>query len=276
MVISTKKKDLLLMKQDNEHIIKVSNLSIGYASKKHTTTVASNLNIDLKPGNMVGLLGKNGIGKSTLLRTLTKVQPALRGDVFINNEQLETLSNVELAKTLSLVLTERLPDSSLTVFELVALGRQPFTNWIGYLTNDDLEIIHTAFKKTNTQHLMNSKCYELSDGQLQKVLIARALAQDTPLIILDEPTAHLDLHHTVNTFSLLKNLAKEFQKTIIISTHEANLALQIVDELWLMSPDRFVSGKTDELVETNELNQLFDSELIRFDKTLKQFTINHS
>lgn len=264
------------MKQENEHIIKVSNLSIGYASKKHTTTVASNLNIDLKPGNMVGLLGKNGIGKSTLLRTLTKVQPALGGKVFINNENLETLSNVELAKTLSLVLTERLPDSSLTVFELVALGRQPFTNWIGYLTNDDLEIIHTAFEKTNTQHLMDSKCYELSDGQLQKVLIARALAQDTPLIILDEPTAHLDLHHTVNTFSLLKNLAKEFQKTIIISTHETNLALQLADELWLMSPDRFVSGKTDELIETNELNQLFESKLIRFDKTLKQFTINNS
>lgn len=264
------------MKQTNEHIIKASNLNIGYSSKKNITKVASNLNIELNEGNLVCLLGKNGIGKSTLLRTLTKVQPVLKGAVFIENENLESLTNADLAKTLSLVLTERLPDSSLTVYELVALGRQPFTNWIGYLTSEDLEIIQSAFDKTNTQHLMNSKCYELSDGQLQKVLIARALAQNTPIIVLDEPTAHLDLHHTVNTFTLLKNLAKDFNKTIILSTHEANLALQLADELWLMSPSRFVSGKTEQLIENDELNQLFDSNLIVFNKTLKQFTINNS
>ncbi|SDW77714.1 iron complex transport system ATP-binding protein [Lutibacter oricola] len=257
-----------------KHIIKVSNLSIGYTSKKEQNVIASNLNIELKPGNLVCLLGKNGIGKSTLLRTLTKVQPALDGEVYINNKKLEALTNFDLAKTLSLVLTERLPDSSLTVFELVALGRQPFTNWIGYLTNNDMAIIQVAFEKTNTQHLMNSKCYELSDGQLQKVMIARALAQDTPLIILDEPTAHLDLHHTVNTFTLLKNLASEFNKTIIISTHQTNLALQLADELWLMSSSKFVSGNTNVLIEKDELNFLFDSDLITFNKSLKQFTIN--
>jgi len=264
------------MKQTSEHIIKVTNLNIGYASKKHTSTIASSLNIELKAGNLVCLLGKNGIGKSTLLRTLTKVQPSLGGEVLINGENIDSLTNLDLAKTLSLVLTERLPDSSLTVFELVALGRQPFTNWIGYLTSDDMKIIQSAFEKTNTKHLMNSKCYELSDGQLQKVLIARALAQDTPIIVLDEPTAHLDLHHTINTFTLLKNLALEFNKAIILSTHETNLALQIADELWLMSPSRFVSGKTNELVEKDELSKLFDSKLIHFDKKLKQFTINNS
>ena len=264
------------MSSTEKYIIKTSNLSIGYSSKKETTTIASNLNIRLKAGNMVGLLGKNGIGKSTLLRTLTKVQPALSGKVFINNKNLDSLTNNDLARTLSLVLTERLPDSSLTVFELVALGRQPFTNWIGYLTNDDMEIIQLAFEKTNTKHLMNSKCYELSDGQLQKVLIARALAQNTPIIVLDEPTAHLDLHHTVNTFSLLKNLASEFNKTIIISTHETNLTLQLADELWLMTPDKFISGKTDALIENNELELLFNSKLISFNKELKQFTISHS
>jgi len=264
------------MKQKIENIINTFNLSIGYASKKHTNTVASNLNINLKSGNLVCLLGKNGIGKSTLLRTLTKVQPSLDGEILINNSKLEILTNADLAKTLSLVLTERLPDSSLTVFELVALGRQPFTNWIGYLTTEDLQIIQSAFDQTNTQYLMDKKCYELSDGQLQKVLIARALAQNTPIIVLDEPTAHLDLHHTINTFSLLKNLAKNFNKTIIVSTHEANLALQLADELWLMTPSKFISGKTDDLIANNHLNQLFDSELISFNKTLKQFTINNS
>lgn len=262
------------MKEAKKHIIKTSNLSIGYASKKNNTVVASELNIELDSGKMVCLLGKNGIGKSTLLRTLTKVQSALDGNVYLNNQKLEKYSSLELAKTLSLVFTERLPESSLTVFELVALGRQPHTNWIGYLTSEDMEIIQNAFKKTKTEHLMNSKFYELSDGQLQRVMIARALAQNTPIIILDEPTAHLDLHHTINTFSLLKNLASEFNKTIIISTHEINLALQLADELWLMSPQKFVSGTTEELIKSNELDLLFNSENVRFDKQLKQFTIN--
>ncbi|MBT8317031.1 MAG: ABC transporter ATP-binding protein [Lutibacter sp.] len=264
------------MKSMSKHILKVSNLSIGYTSKSEVKTIASNLNIELKAGNLVCLLGENGIGKSTLLRTLTKVQPTLNGEIVIDSTKLETYSYANLAKIVSLVLTERLPDSSLTVFELVALGRQPYTNWIGYLTTEDLQIIELAFEKTSTKHLMNSKCYELSDGQLQKVLIARALAQNTPIIVLDEPTAHLDLHHTINTFSLLKNLATDFQKTIIVSTHEVNLALQLADELWLMTPSKFISGKTSKLIKDNDIGHLFDSDLISYDKALNQFTIKHN
>lgn len=263
------------MVHNENYILKVSELSIGYASKKEVKTIAANLNINLNTGNLVCLLGKNGIGKSTLLRTLTKVQPSLSGDIFINSNKLESYNYTDFAKIVSLVLTERLPDSSLTVYELVALGRQPYTNWIGYLTTEDLHIIEAAFEKTNTKHLMNSKCFELSDGQLQKVLIARALAQNTPIIVLDEPTAHLDLHHTINTFSLLKNLASEFNKTIIVSTHEVNLALQLADELWLMTPTKFISGKTIDLIENNSINNLFDSELISFNKTLRQFSISN-
>ncbi|WP_456461002.1 ABC transporter ATP-binding protein [Lutibacter sp.] len=264
------------MKVESKHIIKTNNLSIGYTSRKEVNTIASNLNIQLKKGNLVCLLGKNGIGKSTLLRTLTKVQPALNGEIFINNQNLNTLNNLYLSKSLSLVLTERLPESNLSVFELVALGRQPYTNWVGKLTNKDLQFINTALEQTNTTHLMHSKYYELSDGQLQKVLIARALAQNTDLIILDEPTAHLDLHHTLETFTLLKQLATNFNKTIIVSTHEINLALQLADELWLMAPSSFVSGKTDALIDNNYINQLFNSDLIHFNKTLKQFTISNS
>ncbi len=264
------------MKLTNKHIIKTKNLSVGYASKKEVKTIASNLNIDLNTGNLVCLLGKNGIGKSTLLRTLTKVQPSLAGEIFINDTKLETINYTNFSKMVSLVLTERLPDSSLTVFELVALGRQPYTNWIGYLTTEDLQIIEAAFEKTTIKHLINSKCYELSDGQLQKVLIARALAQNTPIIVLDEPTAHLDIHHTIETFTLLKKLAKDFNKTIIVSTHEINLALQLADELWLMTPTQFVAGKTATLISNNSVQQLFESNLISFNKTLKQFTINNS
>jgi iron complex transport system ATP-binding protein len=259
-----------------KYIIKTSDLTIGYASKKKITTIATNLNIELTDGKLVCLLGENGIGKSTLLRTLTKVQPALNGSIFIDNNNLNNLSNLDLSKKLSLVLTEKIPESSLTVFELVALGRQPYTNWIGQLSTKDLDIIQLALKQTNTHHLINAKYYELSDGQLQKVLIARALAQNTAIIILDEPTTHLDIHHTIETFTLLKELATKFGKTIIISTHEINLALQLADELWLMTPQGLTTGKTDKLIETNKLDSLFDSELIHFDKSLKQFTISKS
>jgi iron complex transport system ATP-binding protein len=259
-----------------DHIVKTKDLSIGYTSKKHKKIIASNLNITLEEGNLVCLLGENGIGKSTLLRTLTKVQPAINGAVFINQINLNEISNLNLSKQLSVVLTEKLPESSLTVFELVALGRQPYTNWVGQLNAKDIEIIKMALEETNTKHLAQAKYYQLSDGQLQKVLIARSLAQNTDVIVLDEPTAHLDIHHTIETFSLLKKLANKYGKTIIISTHEINLALQLADELWLMTPQEFVMGKTNDLIENNQLNTLFNSDLIHFNKKLKQFTILNS
>lgn len=260
----------------NQHIIKTTNLSIGYTSKKNVNTIAANLNIELGKGKLVCLLGKNGIGKSTLLRTLTKVQPALSGEIFINNNNIKNLNSLDLAKSLSLVLTEHLPESNLSVYELVALGRQPYTNWVGNLSETDLNFIDIALEKTNTKHLANAKYYELSDGQLQKVLIARALAQNTNIIILDEPTAHLDIHHTIETFALLKNLAATFNKTVIVSTHEINLALQLADILWLMTPSVFIAGTTENLIENDHLDQLFESDLISFNKTLKQFTLSNS
>ena len=261
------------MNLKSTHSIKTKQLSIGYRLKKKTITIANNLHIDLEKGQLVCLVGKNGIGKSTLLRTLTKVQPPLNGEILLNEVNLENFSSKDLAKSLSLVLTESLPDSNLTVFELVALGRQPYTNWLGNLTEEDYNQINLAFKQTNTEHLKHFKHYELSDGQLQKVLIARALAQNTELIILDEPTSHLDMHQTIETFTLLKKIVKEQQKTIVVSTHEINLALQLADELWLMMPNKFIADKKDNLLKSNILDHLFDSSLVQFDKVYQQFKI---
>jgi iron complex transport system ATP-binding protein len=275
MVINKKKKNLLTLNTSTNHIVKTRNLSIGYTSKKQKIVIASNLNITLEKGKLVCLLGENGIGKSTLLRTLTKVQPEISGSIFINQINLNEISNLNLSKQLSVVLTEKLPESSLTVFELVALGRQPYTNWVGQLNAKDIEIIEMALEETNTKHLVQAKYYQLSDGQLQKVLIARALAQNTKIIVLDEPTAHLDIHHTIETFSLLKKLANKYGKTIIISTHEINLALQLADELWLMTPQEFITGKTNDLIINNHITKLFNSDLIHFNKKLKQFTISN-
>lgn len=261
------------MQNVNNQIIKIQNLAIGYTSKKGQIIVGSNININLNKGKLVCLLGKNGIGKSTFLRSITKVQPKLKGSIEIENTNIDNISNGDFAKLLSLVLTEPMPQNNLSVFELVALGRQPYTNWLGTLQKADYAHINNALEQTNTIHLKNKKYFELSDGQLQKVLIARALAQNTELIILDEPTTHLDMHHTIETFTLLKKLVKDCNKTIIFSTHQINLALQLANELWLMTPQGFVAGETTELIESNAIQKLFDSNLVEFNKTLQQFTI---
>ncbi|WP_047789611.1 ABC transporter ATP-binding protein [Tenacibaculum mesophilum] len=265
------------MKQQQKHIVlQTENLSIGYKSKKQETVIASAIDLAIEKGKFVALLGKNGIGKSTLLRTISKVQKPLNGTVKINQKELSTYTSQELSTTLSLVLTERLPLSQLTVFELVALGRQPYTNWIDKLTQEHLKKILWAIEQTEISHLKDKRFYELSDGQLQRVLIARALAQDTEIIILDEPTAHLDIHHTFKVFSLLKKLVKNTRKTIIISTHEVNLAIQLADEFILLSEKQLYTGTSQDLISKNAFEKLFPKELISFNKTLEQFVIKKS
>ena len=191
-----------------KNIIFTKDLSIGYQTKKKPMVIAENLNLSLEKGKLITLVGANGVGKSTLLRTLTGIQKPLLGDVFLEDKNIQNLDYVALAKNLSLVLTEKLPPSNLTVFELVALGRQPYTNWLGKLSKEDLKIIDDVMLLTQTTFLSKKKHHEISDGQLQKVMIARALAQDTSIIILDEPTTHLDLLHKVSVFKLLKKLSK--------------------------------------------------------------------
>ncbi len=247
---------------------------MGYLQKKHTKIVLSNVNIEIEKGKLVTVLGKNGIGKSTLLRTISKVQKPISGAVLINQKNSVQISEKELSTQLSLVLTERLPESQLTVYELIALGRQPYTNWIDKLSETDTKKINSAILQTEVEHLQNMRFYELSDGQLQRVLIARALAQDTEIIILDEPTAHLDMHHTVKIFSLLKKLVVETQKTIIISTHEANLAIQLADEIVLLTENKLYSDKPQELIDKKAFEDLFPKELIKFNSKLQQFTMN--
>ena len=263
------------MKHSNKHsILRTENLAIGYSSRKEQTVIASELNIELQQGKFVCILGKNGIGKSTLLRTLSKVQPEIAGNVLIRDKNLSSFTESELSKIMSLVLTEKLPESNLTVFELIALGRQPYTNWVGTLTKNDIDKIHKAMQLTKVEHLSQNKYYELSDGQLQRVLISRALAQETELIILDEPTAHLDVLHKMGSFELLKELASKLHKTIIISTHEIHLALQTADELWLMTDDDFISGTPNELIENKSIEKLFSSDTVHFDINQQQFFLN--
>lgn len=272
--MSNKLKKDFLNKPEANIVLYTKELSIGYSQKKQQKIIANHINLAIQKGRFVALLGKNGIGKSTLLRTLSKVQKPLGGSIELNQKSLIKYADKELATLLSLVLTERLPESQLTVIELVALGRQPYTNWIDKLSKTDLQKIIWAMEQTEVAHLKDHRFYELSDGQLQRVLIARALAQDTEIIILDEPTAHLDMHHTFKVFNLLKRLVDNTNKTIIISTHQVNLALELADELILMNEESVQSGTTEKLIEENILSTLFPKEIINFNKTLRQFSIN--
>ena len=218
-------------------------------------------------------MGANGIGKSTLLRTLIKVQPALSGTISLNNKDLQTTSTLDLAKQLSIVLTESLTSKNLTVFELVALGRHPYTNWIGNLTDEDNAIVNESLAQVNIIELKDKRCYELSDGQLQKVMIARALAQDTDVIVLDEPTTHLDMYHKAYILKLLKKLTEETGKTILFSSHEIDLAIQLCDTMIVMQKENVVCDQPCNLISNGIFETLFPKDLISFDNKTGSFRI---
>ena len=186
---------------------------------------------------------------------------------------LEQYNAIDLAKVLSLVLTEQVLSKNLSVIELVALGRQPYTNWVGNLSVNDIAIINDAMSQTNIQALQHKKCFELSDGQLQKVMIARALAQDTSLIILDEPTTHLDMYHKAYVLKLLQRLAQETSKTILFSSHEIDLAIQLCDKLIVMTEDNVTIDTPEYHIKHGHFNTLFPKDLIVFDEITKAFRV---
>lgn len=252
-------------------ILSIASLNIGYTARATTNLIAKDINLNLQQGKLIALIGANGIGKSTLLRTITGLQQPLSGSVLLDGNTIDSYSPLELAKKLSIVLTEKLPPSNLSVFELVALGRQPYTNWIGKLTEEDRVKINEAISLTQIAPLLEKKHYEISDGQLQKVLIARALSQDTPLIILDEPTTHLDLLHKVTLFRLLKQLTLQTNKCILFSTHDIDLAIQLSDEMIVMTTENTVQGKPEQLIADGTFDKLFKDESIVFDKEKGKF-----
>jgi iron complex transport system ATP-binding protein len=259
---------------ENKIILQTTNLSIGYTSKKVRNSIATTIDLTLEKGKLIALIGANGIGKSTLLRTLIGIQKPLSGTVLLYEKNIHELDSLTLARNLSVVLTEKLPSSNLTVWELIALGRQPYTNWIGTLTDNDIEKINQAIELTQIGHLIQKRHYEISDGQLQIVLIARALAQDTPLIILDEPTTHLDLLHKVVLFKLLKKLTQETGKCILFSNHDIDMAIQLSDEMIIMTPENTVQDQPCNLILKGSFNTLFQDESIVFDSEKGKFIIN--
>lgn len=261
--------------KNQKAIVETRSLAIGYRSSGTERTVAAGLDLQLRPGSLVCLLGSNGAGKSTLMRTLSGLQPELAGEITIDNRPLHTLKPAELAQKLSLVLTDRVDAGNLTAREVVALGRTPYTGWLGTLTKDDHSQIAQSIEQTAIAPLLDRHMHQLSDGERQKVMLARALAQDTPLILLDEPTAHLDLPNRVEMMRLLHTLARNMHKAILLSTHELDLALQTADELWLMHPDgKILAGLPEDLVLSGAFEATFARNGFSFDRTTGTFIIH--
>jgi iron complex transport system ATP-binding protein len=249
--------------------IQLKDLSIGYQTKGIRKVVASSLNGAISSGELTCLLGQNGIGKSTLLRTLSAFQPALSGEVLIQREQptaISLLSDKELSRLIGVVLTEKPDVRNMTVEELVGLGRSPYTDFWGRLDADDRRIVDESIRLVAIDALRGRMVHTLSDGERQKVMIAKALAQQTPVVYLDEPTAFLDFPSKVECMQLLRRLAHDEQKTIFLSTHDVELSLQVADRLWLMEPGMLSVGTPRELADQGVLRRFICREGITFDE----------
>ena len=251
-------------------------LTTGYRTRKGDRVVTRHITASLQAGEFTCLLGPNGAGKSTLLRTIAAFQPPLDGDIILNGCPLHLFTTKELAKHLGVVLTERPNIKGMRVREMIGLGRSPYTDFWGNLQADDLAAIDEAIQQVGIQHLQHRMVHTLSDGERQKVMIAKALAQQTPIIFLDEPTAFLDFPSKAETMLLLRRLAHEMQKTIFLSTHDIELALQTADSLWLMQreePEQLVIGTPQMLAKTGALQHFFSGPGITFNAEELRFQL---
>lgn len=256
-------------------ILSAKDLTVGYRKGNSTSPVISGLNLSLSRGKLVALIGANGIGKSTLLRTLVGNQPPLEGEVSISGIRIGEISRKDLSLLLGIVNTERTQAGALTVREVVSLGRQPYTGFLGILSKNDKSIVEKAMQDAGILHKASNFLAELSDGERQKVMIAKALAQCTPIIILDEPTAFLDVASRMETMLLLHNLAHKQNKAVLLSSHDLSQSMMLADELWVVTNDRkIISGNTEDVVLSGAMDSIFASSIISFDLLQGDFCIN--
>ncbi|MCM1218399.1 MAG: ABC transporter ATP-binding protein [Lachnospiraceae bacterium] len=256
--------------------VKVVDLSTGYHNKKGSALITTDINAALYDRELTCLLGPNGAGKSTLLKTLTGFIPPVKGNVFIESKALSDYSDAELARMIGVVLTEKLTITNMSVYELVGMGRSPYTGFWGHMNEYDREIVEEALKLVGIQGLRGRMVQTLSDGERQKVMIAKALAQETPIIFLDEPTAFLDYPSKVEIMQLLQALAREQSKTVFLSTHDLELALQIADKIWLIDKGQGVTiGTPEDLALNGEMSRYFHREGVSFDAESGLFKICH-
>lgn len=256
----------------HKSILFTENLEIGYQTTQKNS-IQKNINLRFDSGKLIAIIGKNGKGKSTLIKTLTRLIQPLSGHIFLNDKNINEYSAAEISQLMGIVLTEKITHDQLTVQELITLGRQPYTNWLDNLSENDIEEIKKAITLTHIENLTTKKVSEISDGQLQKCLIARVLAQNTPIIFLDEPSTHLDLENKVSILKLLQKISHEQKKCIVYSTHDIDLAIQLSDEIIVLTDDVILQDEPCHLISNGVFNNLFDSPNLQFDAKKGKFII---
>ena len=256
---------------DKMSVLEATNLSVGYGKDASATVVAEGINFVLNQGEFALILGCNGAGKSTLLRTLSSVQHPLSGEVKICGENIFETSPRELAQRVSAVFTDKTLAGGLLVEEVVALGRYPYTGFFGKIGKEDMEMVQSSLSLVGMADKSKKYLSQLSDGERQKIMIAKALAQQTPLIILDEPTAFLDLPSRIEILYLLKRLTQEENKTILLSTHDVEQSLSVADKLLLIKSGEFKFKTAEDAIESGEVASLFEERGIVFDKDTGRF-----
>lgn len=276
----------------------LQNAAIGYHFKGQNRVVAQGLHASLFGGELTCLIGANGTGKSTLLRTISGVQPPLSGEILLKTSSsqhselraISQFSKRQLSLSISVVLASLSNSINLTVEETIGMGRSPYTNFWGELTSEDEKIVDEALVDVGIPHLKGRKLCTLSDGERQKVMIAKALAQQTPIIFLDEPTAFLDYPSKVDVLLMLKRLAHQHQKAILVSTHDVEMVLRLADRIWLMEKcaaqdersqkdepcSQLTIGTPQELAENGALSRFLDGKELAFDKDFLKITIAFS
>ena len=227
-------------------LLNIQDLAIGY--KKHDLKYAliKGFATSVFPGERIAIMGLNGCGKSTLLRSITGILPLLNGSIQINNKEIGQLTGRGKSQMMATVFTSYNDPGQLTVNEMVTFGRYPYTNRFNTLSKKDLSLIENTLEVAKIRHLKNRIVGELSDGERQKVMMAVAIAQDTPLLILDEPASHLDIRNKALMMNLIKRLGEEQQKTILFSTHDVGLTLKIATRVWLFHNKRITNYNIDE------------------------------
>lgn len=255
----------------------LNDLSIGYRAQGTDKVLARHLNARLPEGRLTCLLARNGAGKSTLLRTMAGFIPSLDGQVVLADKPLSSYSPKEIAKTIGVVLTDKIHCGNLTAFELVAMGRLPYSGFLGGLTAADRDIVKEAIEMVGMSSFVKRKISELSDGELQKLVIAKTLAQQTAVVLLDEPLAFLDFNSKISMMQLLRHLAHDCNKTVLLSIHDLEIALQAADNLWVLTPEGSLEqGVPSELSLSGSLDFFFKDESVSFDRSTMQYSFNNN
>jgi iron complex transport system ATP-binding protein len=256
-------------------MLKVVDLNIGYKPKDKSRAILAEVSLQAMENDLIAVIGRNGIGKTTLLKTIAGILKPLKGKVEMHSREISGIHRKELARMISYVSTELVNSPNMTVYDLVALGRHPHTGWYGQLEKSDHNAIHRAIRFLHLDELSKKRLAEISDGERQRALIARALAQDTRIIIMDEPAAFLDVVNRYEVMLMLRKICRAENKTVIFSTHDLSMAMHEADKIWLLLPDKCLEGSPEDIILSGKLNDLFKGSRMQMIEETGQISLGH-